>query len=393
MKKKIASVISISVLIIVIVVSMTAKRSGLANPASQTAYAFDTIITIQIYEGGDAQRVLEGCQQKCEYYESILSRTIEGSDIWKINHAGGQPVVVSEDTARLIRESVKFCQLSDGALDITMAPVIELWDFSGLDALDDNNTSQACSSAERQIPSEEKIRERLSYVNYKEICISTSKSDTANKEETTICIPAGMGIDLGAVAKGYIADRLAEYMIDNGVTSAIINLGGNTLTIGQKPVRTFFSTQYVPFKVGIQEPFKAPGEVAMAVELGDTGNIDSYTGKVDRDTTKADTTKTDIDTGKANTDITTYKGILIDSLVTSGDYQRYFEKDGRIYHHILSTKDGMPVWNGLDSVSIHCGSSLEADALSTAVFCLGQDEGQRLLDSLPEAAGYFIESK
>ena len=361
MKKKIISILIIAVLIIFAL--LLSKRQQI-NTTAQTSFEFDTVITIQIYEGGDAKKVLESCQKKCEYYESILSRTVVGSDVWNINHSNGQPVQVSEDTARLISESVKYCDLSKGALDITMAPVIEMWNFTDESTASATETKDEEAEAQNgliavygRVPIAEELLSKLGYVNYKEIRVEVDP----NNNMPIVSVSQGYGIDLGAVAKGYIADRLAEYMIDNGVTSAIINLGGNTLCIGEKPEKAFFSTKYVPFKVGIQKPFGVPGEVAQVVELGEGAG-------------------------------TYYNGVHIDSLVTSGTYQRYFEKDGTIYHHILSTENGLPVWNGLDSVSIHCGSSMEADALSTAVFCLGQEKGQELLDTLPEAEGIFISS-
>lgn len=138
--------------------------------------------------------------------------------------------------------------------------------------------------------------------------------------------PLGMGLDLGAIAKGYIADRLKDYLTGQGVKSALINLGGNVLCIGERPDQT-------PFRIGVRKPFGEISETLTVCEITDQ------------------------------------------SLVSSGSYERYFERDGRLYHHILNPDSGYPYDNGLCAVSIRSDSSLAGDALSTVVFALGRKKG------------------
>ena len=151
----------------------------------------------------------------------------------------------------------------------------------------------------------------------------------------------GMGLDLGAIAKGYIADRMKDFLVSKGVKSAIINLGGNVLCIGESP-------EGRPFQVGIQKPFSERGESLLSLEITDQ------------------------------------------SVVSSGIYERYFEKDGVLYHHILNPKTGYPYENDLLSVSIISDRSVDGDGLSTTCFSLGLEKGMELIDSLEDVEAIFI---
>jgi thiamine biosynthesis lipoprotein len=151
----------------------------------------------------------------------------------------------------------------------------------------------------------------------------------------------GIGIDLGAIAKGYIADRVKEYLIKNGVKSALINLGGNLLCIGSKP-------DNIPFQIGIQKPYADRNETIATMEISDL------------------------------------------SVVSSGVYERFFELDGKFYHHILNPKTGYPYDNGLISVTIISEKSVDGDGLSTSCFALGLDKGLQLIDRLPNTYAVFI---
>ena len=148
-------------------------------------------------------------------------------------------------------------------------------------------------------------------------------------------------IDLGGIAKGYIADRLKEYLLSEGVEHALINLGGNTLAVGTKYDGS-------PFRIGIQKPFSEKNEVITAVEITDR------------------------------------------SVVSSGIYQRYFEKDGRIYHHILNPDTGYPYENNLLQVTIISDQSVDGDALSTCCFALGLKDGSKLIESLDNVQAIFV---
>lgn len=298
------------------IICLTGCSVKQTEPISKTGLYFDTVIKIDIYDSTNRE-LLDQCFTYCEEFEQLISRTIETSDISKINHASGLPVTVSDITVELIKKGIAYSELTNGAFDITIAPLSELWDVK-------NNPGI--------LPSEAEISEALSHVNYKNIQISGNEVSLLDPEAA---------IDLGGIAKGYMADQLKEYLVSEGVKSALINLGGNILTIGTKP-------NGQPFKLGIQKPFDKQGTPITAVD-----SIDN-------------------------------------SLVSSGVYERYFELDGVRYHHILNTETGYPYDNGLLSVSILSPDSVDGDALSTACFALGLEDGMKLIDSLENTEAIFI---
>ncbi len=171
-------------------------------------------------------------------------------------------------------------------------------------------------------PSESNIKDALSHVNYKNISVEGN---------TVQLLDENAAIDLGGIAKGYIGDKAKEFLIEKGVKKALINLGGNILVI---------CPENDSLIIGIQDPNAQEGTLSGAISTN--GN----------------------------------------SLVTSGIYQRCFEYNGKLYHHILDTSTGYPVDNNLGSVTIIGPESADCDALSTTVFCLGAEEGLKLINSL-----------
>ena len=297
--------------ICVVIITMITMPAGCtrAQKTEKTGFALDTFVQITIYDKIDT-KVAERAVTLCSEYEDIFSAVREDSELGQLNKNGsGQ---VSDELLHVIRTGIEYGDLTGGAFDITILPVKELWDFSA-----------------GRIPSEAELAEALPKVDYRNIVIEGSHVTLRN----------GARIDLGAVAKGYIADRIRDYLISEGVTSAIINLGGNVLCIGGKPEeRLFGGDTKKPFSVGIQKPF-TENEVVDTVEIRDG------------------------------------------AVVTSGVYQRCFRtEDGRLYHHLLNTETGMPLDNGICSVSIVADSSETADALSTAVFSLGIEKGKQLAE-------------
>lgn len=286
------------------------------EPISKTGIHFDTVIQIDIYDSNDTE-LLDQCFEKCQVFEQTISRTIETSEIYKINHANGKPIEVSDMTLELIQKGIEYGDLTNGKFDITIAPLIELWDFK-------NNTGN--------IPDKIAIQEALSHVNYKNIVIDGNKVSLTDPNAA---------IDLGGIAKGYIADYLKDYLIDEGIESALINLGGNILTIGSKPDDT-------PFHLGIQKPFDKQGTAITSVKVTDS------------------------------------------SVVSSGVYERYFEVENTLYHHILDTSTGYPCDNRLLGVTILSEKSVDGDALSTSCFVLGLNDGRKLIKSLDGVEAIFI---
>ena len=278
-----------------------------AAPAYNSALGFylDAVITISGYADNE---ILEVAVALCGEYEKIFSRTVKGSDVWRINHGEGSPVRVCGDTAELLTIALEVCEKSGGALDITIAPASDLWDFK---------------ADEPEIPDSGELSSAAELVDYTKLKL----------EGDMVTLPAGMAIDLGAVAKGYIADKAAEYLKEKGVESAILNLGGNVVALGCKPDGSKWS-------IGIQDPEKENGRAGYSVLVAD------------------------------------------ESVVTSGIYQRGFDKDGVRYHHILDRATGWPVQNGLASVTIIADSSAMADAMSTACFVLGRDMGMSFAEEM-----------
>lgn len=309
--KRLTALLSASILLL-------SGCSGLPRERSQTYTdtLFDTVISVQIFDSVD-EDVLKGCEKLCKKYDSMFSNKIEDSEISRINSAGGNPVEVSKETIKLIKKGIYYSEMSDGVFDITIAPVSNLWDFKAETPL---------------VPSPEAIAEAVSHVNYENIII---------RDNTVKLTDPHAGIDLGAIAKGYIADRIKDYLEEEGVRHAMINLGGNVLAMGSK-------LDGSDYNIGIQKPFDETGEPITSVKISDK------------------------------------------SVVTSGIYQRYFKADGKIYHHILDPNTGYPCENNLYSVTILTDSSLTADALSTTCFLLGYDRGMKLINQLDNVDAVFI---
>ena len=299
------------ILIILSVLAVTIISVGCSKKeVSQTAFLLDTVSTITIYDYSSdesANDIINECFSLCTDYENKLSRTINTSEISAINSAKGSKTQVSEQTAELIKKAIKYSELSNGKFDITIAPVSSLWDFK---------------SESPAPPNDSQIKEALSHVNYKNISVEGN---------TVELLDESAAIDLGGIAKGYIGDKAKEFLIEKGVTKALINLGGNILVI---------CPENDSLKIGIQDPNGQEGALSGAISTN--GN----------------------------------------SLVTSGIYQRCFEYNGKLYHHILDTSTGYPVDNNLASVTIVGPESADCDALSTTVFCLGAEEGLKLVNSL-----------
>lgn len=281
---------------------------------TEIGFYLDTVITLTAYV--ENSQVLKDALEECGRYEKLLSRTVEGSDVWRINHANGEAVEVSDDTITILKCARNVSELSGGAFDVTIAPVSTLWDFT---------------SGYAVLPDIDEIAGAVELVDQTRMEINGN----------TVRLPAGMMIDLGGIAKGYIADRVKALLEEQGVKHAILSFGGNIVGIGVKPDGT-------EWKVGIQDIDKKTGEYML---------VSKNTGG---------------------------------STVTSGIYERGFDLDGVRYHHLLSTENGWPVQNELASVTIFSESSMEGDALSTAAFVLGTEEGLKLIESLEGIEAVFI---
>ncbi|MGM0501053.1 MAG: FAD:protein FMN transferase [Bacillota bacterium] len=188
-------------------------------------------------------------------------------------------------------------------------------------------------TAEEQVPSEEEIKEKIKVVDYKQVQLL--------EENHVFLTEKGMKLDVGGIAKGYAADRVISFLKSKGVQSAFIDIGGNVSVLGTKPNDDLWS-------VGIQNPNKNRGQVLAAIDVKDK------------------------------------------TIVTSGNYERYFTKNGTKYHHILNPKTGYPARKNIISVTIVAEKSFDADALSTAVYALGLKEGLSLINSLDKIEAMVV---
>ena len=287
------------------------------NQINVSGQYFDTAVSITIY--GGTKDVADKCKDICSKYENMFSNNIDSSEISmiNINSAKGNWTSVSKDTLELIKKGIEFGNISNGLFDITIGEVSQLWDFK-----DGNN-----------LPDPATIKEKISNVNYKNIEIDGNNVRLSNPNAK---------LDLGGIAKGYIADKLKEYLLSQNIDSALINLGGNVLLVGSK-------LDGSNFRIGIQKPFEESGETILVVNTHDK------------------------------------------SIVTSGTYERYFYKDNKLYHHILDTHTGYPVENDLCSVTIISDSSMMGDGLSTTAFLMGLNDGLNYIESLENTEAIFID--
>ena len=301
--------------------------AGTDTPLTQTDFALNTVISVTVYDK-DQEYLLPEALELCHQYENKLSRTMEGSEIWNVNHGNGQWVTVSSETYQLVETALSYCKKTDGAIDITIGPVKDFWNFS-------EQTSESCV-----LPDPDELKERLQHVDYSCVELRTVSKNDQNICQIRLTDPSA-DIDLGFIAKGYIADQMKSYLLSRGVTQGIINLGGNVLTIGVKPDGS-------PYQIGIQKPFADTGTSITNVESSDS------------------------------------------SIVTSGIYERCFTFQDKVYHHILDSDTGYPVDNDLLSVTILSQDSVTGDALSTTCLILGLEEGTRLIDSLDDVEAVFV---
>ncbi|MDA3811701.1 MAG: FAD:protein FMN transferase [Spirochaetaceae bacterium] len=286
---------------------------------SENQFLMGTVCIITLYNG-ESQEIFKGAFDVIEKQDLLMSLQKGISELSKVNASSGiQAVSVSEDTYQVVQASKYYANLTMGAFDPTIAPLVELWGIG--------------SDHEGQVPHKEEIEKMKSLIDYRKLEISDDKRIFLKDK--------GMKIDLGGIAKGYIADVVKEYLISQGVKRGIINLGGNIIVIGSKP-------EGHPWKIGIQDPFESRG---------------------------------------------TYIGIaeVIDkTIVTSGIYERFFYVDGKRYHHILDPETGYPVENDLASITIISEKSIDADALSTSLFVLGVEKGMDLIESIDNAEAVFV---
>lgn len=264
-------------------------------------FAMDTYISLTAY-GENGDRALENAQSKMEELEALWSATDENSEIYALNSSGGERITVSDETRDLLEFALSMADETDGALEPSIYPVLLAWGFT---------------TGENRIPKEDELQRLLRDVGYERIAI----------EGNEVTVPDGMKLDMGAVGKGYSGDVLTEILKEAGITSALLDLGGNVQVIGTKPDGS-------RWRLGLRNPFDAE-EYLGVIEIADA------------------------------------------AVVTSGSYERYFiGEDGKRYGHIIDPDTGYPAESGLASVTIVAKEGKLCDALSTSLFIMGREKAE-----------------
>lgn len=289
---------------------LTACNSNTNQVTDDQGFAMGTVISQKVY-GANGQAAIDETMKRIKDLEGQLTFYSQEGDVYNLNkNAGKKKVELNPVTLKVINKAQKVAELSNGAFDITVGPVVKL---SGI------------GTEQEHVPSTEELDKLLPLINYKDLYVEGNSAGLKN---------AGQMVDLGGIAKGYAGDEAIQIYKKNGIKSGFINLGGNVVTMGRKPDGN-------PWTVGIRNP--RPQEMIGEQELVGTITV----------------------TDKA--------------VVTAGDDQRFFMKDGQRFHHIIDPHTGYPAQSDLMSVTLVADSSFDADALDTAVFILGLEKGKELI--------------
>lgn len=306
-------------IIVTTLIGCNKNTTSTSEPISRTELFMGTVIKITLYDSNDST-ILDKAFDKVAEIESLVSINDAGTELDKVNDSAGiSPVEVTPTTYEIVEKGLEYSKLSNGDFDITIGPLVKLWNI-GLD--------------DAKVPTQEEITSVLPLIDYNLLELN-------EKDNTIFLKNKGMMIDLGSIAKGYAADEISRILTENNVNSAIIDLGGNIYAHGIKP-----SGQ--DWKIGIQNPFNTRGDIIGVLKVKNK------------------------------------------TVVTSGIYERYIEKDGIKYHHLLNPSTGYPFENNIAGVTIVTDKSTDADALSTTVFAKGLEEGLSFVESLSNVDAIFI---
>ena len=276
--------------------------------------AFDTLVALDLWGDKEAcAAAAELAERDCREYESLFSRTLPDSDIGRLNRSCGEWVHVDPRTLDLLKAALRYCERSWGAFDVTVAPLVEQWDFKN-----------------GVVPSADSLAHAARHVDWHAV-----EAD-ADRCRIRLADPVGK-VDLGGVAKGWIADALRGQIMDGGrfgLQGMVANLGGNIVVGGRKPASDVW-------RIGVKDPRDPSRNVAVVP-------------------------------------------VAQGSVVTSGTYERSFERGGVLYHHVLDPKTGWPVDTDLAGATLVCERSLDAEGYSTTVLALGRRKGARFVREHPE---------
>ena len=290
--------------------------NGGNEPYKTSFRSFDTMCSITIFDkktSAEYDNIQRNVKSLCTKFNYSFDKYIPNSFVRNFNNITHK--IANNDNYDIMKRSIELGEKTNAAFDITISPIVELWGV---------NTNHF------KIPTDDKIKEELAKVNYRQIDLNGNN----------VRLTGGGSIDLGAIAKGFAADKLVESLKNANIKSAIVDLGGNIYAIGSKKGK--------PFKVGIEKPF-GKGKLIATVKTTDT------------------------------------------SVITAGIYQRYKKKDGKIYSHIMDPRTGKPVDNDLNSVTVISKDATAADAFSTGFMVMGLERGMALANSTDGVEAIFID--
>jgi thiamine biosynthesis lipoprotein len=317
--KKTVVLYGLMVVLLVGLVVRVARPPG-EKRLTRTEFLMDTIVNSVAFsrDRSAGEKALGLVYLEMARLEVLLDRYRDSSDVSKINRSAGEaPVSVTGETLDVIIRALQVGTQTGGAFDITVAPVLSLWGFG---------------TAEENVPAAEELAKALRLVDFRGVRLDEAAG-------TVFLETRGSQIDLGGIAKGYIVDRAAEFLLEQGITSAYLDAGGDIRVIGEKPDGS-------PWRIGVRHP-RERREIIAIVELRDQ------------------------------------------AIVTSGDYERFFIADGTRYHHIIDPATGYPA-QGLVSVTVVAPDALTADALSTAGFVLGLERAMALFESMADVEAIIV---
>mgnify|MGYP004685132611 FL=1 len=269
---------------------------------SRDIFAMDTYMTLTAY-GKNAKKALDAAVDEINNIEQLVSTGIGSSEVSQINENGKGSV--SETTGYLIKRSKEISDSTNGVFDITIYPIMQAWGFP---------------TENYRVPGKKELKKLRGLMGADHVLYDEKKQEVTLDKE-------GMEIDLGGIAKGYTSSKVMDIFKENGISSAVISLGGNVETLNGKPDGS-------DWRVAVENP-------------ADTG---SYIGVL---------------------------SIKDKAVITSGGYERYFKQDGKTYHHIIDPATGYPANNGLTSVTIVSDDGTLADGLSTSLFIMGPEKAQK----------------
>ncbi len=272
-----------------------------------------TVVEITVSSDSEekAKTAVDRAFNELDRLAKLLNFYSEESEVSMINrNAGERPVKVSPETLEIIDKALYASENTEGAFDITVGPVVRLWDFKN-----------------KVLPDKKTIKERLKLVGYRNIIMDKEKSTVFLKKK-------GIQIDPGGIIKGYAADKAVEVLKKNGIKSGIVAVAGDIKVFGKRPDGGLWN-------VGIQNPRQKSDKDEIIAAIGLSGM----------------------------------------AISTSGDYQKFFIKDGKRYHHLLNPKTGYPVYD-CQSVTVITKDAVFTDAFATGIFILGPEKGLDVMKKL-----------